>query len=123
MKRVGPAGAQAANSITLRLPLEVAELFREWVEQTFPDRAARIMGRPVEATLPARAVVYSAIGNVIAWLLYGGTEGGEDDDGGIGRGEGAPRPWQPRPAQRHRGGPPRRPDLTPAPMRSRVRVR
>ena len=39
------AGAQAANSITLRLPLEVAELFREWVEQTFPDRAARIMGR------------------------------------------------------------------------------
>ena len=60
---------------------------------------------------------------LVAWLLYGGTEGGEDDDGGIGRGEGAPRPWQPRPAQRHRGGPPRRPDLTPAPMRSRVRVR
>ena len=39
------AGATAASSITLRLPMEVAGLFREWVEQAFPDRAARIMGR------------------------------------------------------------------------------
>ena len=37
--------ATAASSIVLRLPLEVAGLFREWVEQAFPDRAARIMGR------------------------------------------------------------------------------
>ncbi|MBL9052064.1 MAG: PA0069 family radical SAM protein [Tabrizicola sp.] len=39
------AGAQAANTIPLRLPLEVAELFRTWLETTFPDRAARVMGR------------------------------------------------------------------------------
>lgn len=39
------AGAVAASSIMLRLPLEVAGLFREWVEATFPDRAARVMGR------------------------------------------------------------------------------
>ncbi|MGL4237636.1 PA0069 family radical SAM protein [Tabrizicola sp.] len=39
------AGATAANSIPLRLPLEVAELFRNWLETTFPDRAARVMGR------------------------------------------------------------------------------
>lgn len=39
------AGAGAASMIALRLPLEVAPLFREWVTQTFPDRAARIMGR------------------------------------------------------------------------------
>ncbi len=39
------AGATAASSITLRLPREVAGLFREWVEQAFPDRAARIIGR------------------------------------------------------------------------------
>lgn len=39
------AGAVAASSIMLRLPLEVAELFREWVKATFPDRAARVMGR------------------------------------------------------------------------------
>jgi len=64
----------------------------------------------------------AALFGLVAWLLYGGSEGGEDD-GGIGRGEGAPRPWQPRPARRIRGGPPRRPDLTPSPARRRVRVR
>jgi DNA repair photolyase len=39
------AGAQAASMIVLRLPREVAGLFREWLEERFPDRAARIMGR------------------------------------------------------------------------------
>ena len=39
------AGAVAASWIMLRLPREVAVLFREWVEARFPDRAARIMGR------------------------------------------------------------------------------
>jgi len=39
------AGARAAGYIVLRLPLEVAGLFRDWVEAEFPDRAARIMGR------------------------------------------------------------------------------
>jgi DNA repair photolyase len=39
------AGAQAASMIVLRLPREVAGLFREWLEEHFPDRAARIMGR------------------------------------------------------------------------------
>lgn len=33
--------------------------------------AGRMLKRPVQATLPMRAVVYSLIGNVIAWLLYG----------------------------------------------------
>ena len=39
------AGARAANTIPLRLPLEVAQLFRGWLEATLPDRAARVMGR------------------------------------------------------------------------------
>ncbi|NNF23452.1 MAG: PA0069 family radical SAM protein [Rhodobacteraceae bacterium] len=39
------AGATAANWIMLRLPLEVAPLFREWLAETVPDRAARVMGR------------------------------------------------------------------------------
>ncbi|MCU0854790.1 MAG: PA0069 family radical SAM protein [Rhodobacteraceae bacterium] len=39
------AGAVAASWIMLRLPREVAELFREWLERHFPDRAARVMGR------------------------------------------------------------------------------
>jgi DNA repair photolyase len=39
------AGAIYANSIPLRLPLEVAGLFKDWLETTFPDRATRVMGR------------------------------------------------------------------------------
>ncbi len=37
------AGAEGAGYIVLRLPLEVAPLFREWLERAFPDRAARVM--------------------------------------------------------------------------------
>lgn len=39
------AGAVAASTIPLRLPREVAELFRDWIGATFPDRAAHVMGR------------------------------------------------------------------------------
>ena len=39
------AGARFANSIPLRLPQEVSQLFRQWLETTLPDRAARVMGR------------------------------------------------------------------------------
>lgn len=38
-------GAQSAFSIVLRLPWEVSPLFQHWLEQHFPDRAARIMAR------------------------------------------------------------------------------
>ncbi len=39
------AGAIAASWIMLRLPREVAPLFREWLDEKFPDRAERVMGR------------------------------------------------------------------------------
>ncbi len=39
------AGAVAASRIVLRLPLEVAPLFREWLAEHYPDRAARVMAR------------------------------------------------------------------------------
>ena len=39
------AGADAASWIMLRLPLEVAPLWRRWLEEHYPDRAARIMAR------------------------------------------------------------------------------
>jgi DNA repair photolyase len=39
------AGAVAASSIVLRLPLEVAPLFRDWLEVTYPGRAAKVMAR------------------------------------------------------------------------------
>ena len=37
------AGATAANYVLLRLPHEVAPLFREWLEAHYPQRAARVM--------------------------------------------------------------------------------
>ena len=39
------AGATCASAIPLRLPLEVAPLFRDWLSEHVPDRAARVMGR------------------------------------------------------------------------------
>jgi len=40
-----PAARLRASSIVLRLPREVAGLFRDWLEAAFPDRAARVMAR------------------------------------------------------------------------------
>lgn len=42
---VHEAGAEAASYIALRLPMEVAPLFRDWLAEHFPDRAAKVMGR------------------------------------------------------------------------------
>jgi DNA repair photolyase len=39
------AGARCAFSIVLRLPWEVSPLFQQWLQQHFPDRAARVMAR------------------------------------------------------------------------------
>ena len=39
------AGAVAASYILLRLPLEVAPLFREWLEEARPGHAAKVMAR------------------------------------------------------------------------------
>ena len=39
------AGATSASWSTLRLPREVAGLFRDWLARHHPDRAARVMGR------------------------------------------------------------------------------
>ena len=37
------AGAQTAGYVLLRLPLEIKDLFQEWLEAAVPDRARRIM--------------------------------------------------------------------------------
>lgn len=42
------AGASWASWIALRLPREVEGLFREWLEEAMPDRAARVMNRVKE---------------------------------------------------------------------------
>ncbi len=41
--RARHAGAEGAAMVMLRLPLEIAELFREWLEDHFPDRAKRVL--------------------------------------------------------------------------------
>jgi glycosyltransferase 2 family protein len=42
-----------------------------WLMPRLAPVVARVVGRPVEATLPGRAVVYALVGNIVAWLLYG----------------------------------------------------
>jgi DNA repair photolyase len=39
------AGATSAFSIVLRLPWEVNPLFQDWLQQHFPEKAARVMAR------------------------------------------------------------------------------
>lgn len=43
LERAAEAGATHAGYVLLRLPLEVAGLFREWLEEHMPDRAAHVM--------------------------------------------------------------------------------
>ncbi|MBV8501141.1 MAG: PA0069 family radical SAM protein [Paucibacter sp.] len=45
LEAAAEAGARSAFSIPLRLPWEVAPLFKDWLAQHFPDRAARVMAR------------------------------------------------------------------------------
>ncbi|MFM7348379.1 MAG: PA0069 family radical SAM protein [Erythrobacter sp.] len=42
--RVGELGVQSVGWIPLRLPHEVAPLFREWLAVHYPDRAGKVMG-------------------------------------------------------------------------------
>ena len=56
------AGAIGAGYVTLRLPLEIKDLFEEWLATDHPDRAARVMslvrqmrgGKVYDATFGAR---------------------------------------------------------------------
>ncbi|WP_295631501.1 PA0069 family radical SAM protein [Novosphingobium sp.] len=43
LAEAGGLGVRSASWIMVRLPLEVAPLFREWLDAHFPDRAAKVM--------------------------------------------------------------------------------
>ena len=43
IERAAQAGAQSVSYIPVRLPWEVAPLFRAWLDAHFPDRAAKVM--------------------------------------------------------------------------------
>ena len=45
LERAREAGALGASYTMLRLPLEIADLFREWLAEHYPDRAERVMER------------------------------------------------------------------------------
>jgi len=45
LEAAAAAGASSAFSIVLRLPWEVNPLFQQWLDQHFPERAARVMAR------------------------------------------------------------------------------
>ncbi|MEO7115826.1 MAG: PA0069 family radical SAM protein [Caldimonas sp.] len=45
LEAAASAGATSAFGIVLRLPWEVNPIFQRWLEQHFPDRAARVMAR------------------------------------------------------------------------------
>ena len=43
LEEAAAAGAEWAGYVLLRLPYEVKDLFRDWLNEHFPDRAARVM--------------------------------------------------------------------------------
>ncbi len=43
LERAREAGASAAGYVVLRLPLEIKDLFRDWLEAHAPDKAAHVM--------------------------------------------------------------------------------
>ena len=43
LERSAQAGARGAGYVALRLPLEIADLFKEWLATDHPDRASRVM--------------------------------------------------------------------------------
>ena len=43
LETAAEAGATEAGYVLLRLPLEIKDLFREWLATEFPDRAARVI--------------------------------------------------------------------------------
>ncbi|HWH84502.1 MAG TPA: PA0069 family radical SAM protein [Burkholderiaceae bacterium] len=45
LEAAAAAGATSAFGVVLRLPWEVNPLFQQWLDQHFPDRAARVMAR------------------------------------------------------------------------------
>jgi DNA repair photolyase len=43
LRRAAEAGAVGAGYVALRLPLEIKDLFREWLDAKLPDRSQRVM--------------------------------------------------------------------------------
>ena len=74
LERAAAAGASGAHFTVLRLPLEIKDLFREWLESERPDRAARVMslvrqmrgGKDYDAQWNSRMSGHGPIADLIA---------------------------------------------------------
>ncbi|CAN5895792.1 lysylphosphatidylglycerol synthase transmembrane domain-containing protein [soil metagenome] len=62
MRGLAIAAVAAAVSALLLMPFIIPRL---------APILGRVLGRPLAATLPVRAIVYSLVGNTVAWLAYG----------------------------------------------------
>src|SRR5262249_43457398 len=68
------AGAKSAGYVVLRLPLEIAGLFREWLEAHYPERAKHVMtlvrqmrgGKDYDSTFHKRGVGEGPYAKLIA---------------------------------------------------------
>jgi DNA repair photolyase len=45
LKAAADAGARSAGYVVIRLPLAVAPLFEKWLDQHYPDRKEKTLGR------------------------------------------------------------------------------
>jgi DNA repair photolyase len=74
LARAADAGASSAMFVVLRLPLEIKDLFREWLEAERPDRARRVMslvrqmrrGRDYDPEWGARMLGHGPIAELLA---------------------------------------------------------
>lgn len=74
LKSGAEAGARSASYVLLRLPLEIADLFREWLESERPDASGKIMslvrqtrgGKDYDATFHKRGRGEGPIAELIA---------------------------------------------------------
>ncbi len=69
LERTRPGWSDVATLIVA--VAAVALLLAPFIVPRLAPVAARLTGRPLQTTLPVRAVVYSLVGNLLAWLIYG----------------------------------------------------
>ena len=58
-------------AIAVMVAAVIALLLMPFVIPRLAPILGRVLGRPLAATLPVRAIVYSLVGNTVAWLAYG----------------------------------------------------
>jgi DNA repair photolyase len=74
LERAKAAGAIGAGYVALRLPLEIKDLFREWLEADHPDRAKKVMslvrqirgGKDYDSTWGSRMTGHGPVADMLS---------------------------------------------------------